>query len=86
MVESGVHDFVVTSWYGMCAPTGTPQPILEKLHTDLIRTLQVPELQQRLGDLVIEVAPSSRDEFTAFIRSEMTRWAQVVRDAAIPQQ
>jgi tripartite-type tricarboxylate transporter receptor subunit TctC len=86
MVESGIRDYVVTSWYGMCAPAGTPQPLLEKLHGDLTRTLQLPELQQRLNDLVIDVAPTSRDEFTAFIRSELERWARVVKDANIPMQ
>jgi tripartite-type tricarboxylate transporter receptor subunit TctC len=86
MIESGVRDYVVTAWYGMCAPAGTPLPILEKLHTDLTRTLQAPDVQQRLNDLVIEVAPTSRDEFTAFIRSEIARWARVVKDAGITQQ
>jgi len=86
MTESGVPDYVVTAWYGMCAPAGTPQPILEKLHTDLTRTLQAPDVQQRLTGLVIEVAPTSRDEFTEFIRSEIGRWAQVVKDAGIPTQ
>jgi len=69
MIESGVPDYVVTAWYGMCAPASTPEPILEKLHTDLITTLQAPDVQQRLSDLVIDVAPTSRAEFTAFIRS-----------------
>jgi tripartite-type tricarboxylate transporter receptor subunit TctC len=86
MLESGVADYVVTSWYGMCAPAGTPPPILEKLHADLTKTLQAPDVQQRLADLVIEVAPTSRDEFTAFIRSEIARWGQVVRDSGIPTQ
>jgi tripartite-type tricarboxylate transporter receptor subunit TctC len=86
MIESGVPDYVVTAWYGMCAPAGTPQPILEKLHTDVTTTLQAPDVQQRLNELVIEVAPTTRGEFTAFIRSEMARWAQVVKDAGIPRQ
>jgi tripartite-type tricarboxylate transporter receptor subunit TctC len=86
MVESGVSDYVVTSWYGMCAPAATPMPILEKLHADLMKTLQAPDVQQRLSDLVIDVAPTSRDEFTAFIRSEIARWAQVVKEAGIPLQ
>ncbi len=86
MQESGVPDYVVTAWYGMCAPAGTPQPILEKLHADLTRTLQAPDVRQRLADLVIDVAPTSRDEFTAFIRSEIARWARVVRDAGISPQ
>ncbi len=86
MIESGVPDYVVTSWYGMCAPAGTPAPILEKLHADLMKTLTMPDVQQRLNDLVIDVAPTSRDEFTAFIRSEIARWAKVVKDAGIPPQ
>jgi tripartite-type tricarboxylate transporter receptor subunit TctC len=86
VLESGVADYVVTSWYGMCAPAGTPAPILDKLHADLTKTLQAADVQQRLADLVIEVAPTSRDEFTAFIRSEMARWAKVVRDSGIPTQ
>jgi len=86
VLESGVADYVVTSWYGMCAPAGTPATILDKLHADLTKTLQAADVQQRLADLVIEVAPTSRDEFTAFIRSEMARWAKVVRDSGIPTQ
>jgi tripartite-type tricarboxylate transporter receptor subunit TctC len=86
MIESGVRDYVVTPWYGMCVPVGTPPPILEKLHTDLTSTLRMADVQQRLTDLVIDVAPTSRDEFTAFIRSEIGRWTQVVKDAGIPPQ
>jgi tripartite-type tricarboxylate transporter receptor subunit TctC len=86
MIESGIPGYVVTSWYGMCAPAGTPQLIVDKLHTDLLRALEAPEVQQRLSDLVIDIAPTSRDDFTAFIRSELTRWAKVVKDAGIPLQ
>jgi tripartite-type tricarboxylate transporter receptor subunit TctC len=86
MIEAGFADFVVTSWYGMCAPAGTPAPILDKLHTDLKRVLQMPDVTQRFADMVVEAAPQSRDEFSGFIRSEMTRWAKVVKDAGIAQQ
>ncbi len=86
MIESGFADFVVTSWYGMCAPAGTPAPILDKLHTDLTRVLQMPDVKQRFADMVVEAAPQSREAFTAFIRGEMQRWAKVVKDAGIPLQ
>ena len=86
MVESGIADYVVTSWYGMCAPAGTPVPVLDKLHSDLTKTLQAQDVQQRLADLVIDVAPTGRDEFTAFVRAEMARWARVVKEARIPTQ
>jgi len=86
MIESGMPGYVVTAWYGMCTPAGTPPQVLNKLHADLTRTLQAPDVQQRLADLVIDVAPTSRDEFVAFVRSELERWARVVKDAGIPRQ
>ena len=86
MVESGYKDYVVSAWYGMCAPAGTPQPVLDKLHADTTRVMNSPDVQQRLNDLVIDVATQSRDEFTAFMRAEAVRWAKVVKDAGIPTQ
>ena len=86
MIESGFPGFEVTSWYGACAPAGTPAPVLDKLHGDLLKVLQLPEVVQRFTDMVVEPAPQSRDEFAAFMRAEATRWAKVVKDANIPTQ
>jgi tripartite-type tricarboxylate transporter receptor subunit TctC len=84
--ESALPGFEVSSWYGLCAPAGTPAPILDKLHADLLAVLRLPEIQQRLNDLIIQVSPTSRDEFAQFIRTESARWARVIKDAGIPQQ
>ncbi len=84
--ETAVPGFEVTSWYGLCAPAGTPAPILEKVHADLTAVLRMPEIQQRLRDMVVEAAPTSRDEFEQFIRAETARWARVIKAAGIPQQ
>ncbi len=46
----------------------------------------MPDLQQRLNELVIGGAPASREEFDQFVRAEIARWAQVIKDAGIPQQ
>ena len=86
MVESGMPGFEVTSWYGVCAPAGTPRPVLDKLHADFTTVLSAPELQQRLNDLVVEPAPTSPDDFAAIIRAETSRWAKVVKAAGIPQE
>ena len=86
MHETALPGFEVNSWYGLCAPTGTPGPILDKVHTDLITVLRMSDIQQRFKDLVIEVTPTSRDEFAQFIRAESARWARVIKDAGIPQQ
>ncbi|HEY0337143.1 MAG TPA: tripartite tricarboxylate transporter substrate binding protein [Burkholderiales bacterium] len=86
MAEAGMTGYNVTSWYGLCAPAGTARPIIDKVHADLSTVLQAPDVQQRLSDLVIDAAPASPEQFAEFIRSEMGRWAKVVKDAGIPQQ
>ncbi len=86
MQEAGLLGYDVTSWYGLCAPAATPVRILEKLHADLTAVLRMPEIQQRFTDLVIDIAPTSREAFGEFMRAETERWAQVIREAKIPVQ
>jgi tripartite-type tricarboxylate transporter receptor subunit TctC len=84
--ESGVPGFEVNSWYGVAAPAGTPAPILDKLNADIISVLRMPEVEQRLTELVIPPTPTTREEFDRFMRAEIARWAQVIKDAKIPKQ
>ena len=86
MQESGVPDFEVNSWYGVCAPAATPVALLDKLNADITTILRMPEIEQRLTDLVIPPSPTTRDEFDQFMRGEIARWAQVIKDAGIPKQ
>ena len=86
MQESGVPGFEVNSWYGVAAPAGTPEPLLDKLNADITSVLRMPDIQQRLTEMVIPPSPTSRQEFDQFIRAEIARWAQVIKDAGIPQQ
>jgi tripartite-type tricarboxylate transporter receptor subunit TctC len=85
MQESGVPDYEVTSWYGVCATAGTPAAILDKLNADITSVLRTPELQQRLSELITEISPTTREEFDRFIRAEIARWAQVIAEARIPK-
>ena len=86
MIESGIPNFVVNSWYGVCAPAGTPAPILDKINADLHTILRIPELAQRLTELGMPPTPTTRDEFDKFIRQQIAHWAQVIKDAKIPKQ
>ena len=85
MQESGVPDFEVNSWYGVCAPAATPVALLDKLNADLHSVLRIPEIEQRLTALGMPPAPTTRDEFDKFMRGEIARWAQVIKDAKIPK-
>jgi tripartite-type tricarboxylate transporter receptor subunit TctC len=84
-MESGLPGFEVTSWYGICAPAGTPKPVLDKVHADVTAALSVPELHERLLELMIDPAPMRPGDFEAFMHAETSKWAKVTRQAAIPQ-
>jgi len=86
MIESGVPDFVVNSWYGICAPAGVPAALLDKINADVHSVLRIPEVDQRLTELGMPPAPTTRDEFDKFIRGQIAHWAQVIKDAGIPKQ
>ena len=86
MQESGVPDFEVNSWYGVCAPAGVPAPLLDKLNADIREVLRNPDREQRLGELGMPPAPTTREEFDQFIQSQIARWAQVIKDANISKQ
>ena len=85
MQESGVPDFEVNSWYGVCAPAGVPAPVLDKINADLHTVMRMPDVEQRLTELGMPPAPTSREEFDQFIRAEIARWAQVIKDAKVPK-
>jgi tripartite-type tricarboxylate transporter receptor subunit TctC len=86
MQESGLPGYDVSSWYGLCAPAATPTALLDKLNGDMNAVLRIPELHQRLEELVIGGPETTREDFDQFIRAEIAKWAKVIRDAGIPLQ
>jgi len=81
VAEAGVPGFVTGSWAGALAPAGTPKPIVAKLHGELTRILQLPEIRERLAALDFEPVGNSPEEFGAIIRKEVVRWAKVVKES-----
>ena len=79
VAESGVANFDVTMWYGVLAAAGTPQPLVMKLHGAVNRALRTPDLNERLLAEGSEPSGILPDEFSSFIKSELTRWAPVIR-------
>jgi tripartite-type tricarboxylate transporter receptor subunit TctC len=86
VAESGYPGFEVTVWYGVVTQSAVPKPILAKLSTTLLKTLNQPELKARLAESTIEAEPGTPEQFAAFIAAETAKWAKVVKDAAIPKQ
>jgi tripartite-type tricarboxylate transporter receptor subunit TctC len=84
--EAGVPGYVADNWWGIMAPAGTPQPIVDRLHREVVRIITTPEMRDRLSALGFEPVASTPDEFATWIRTEIVKWAKVVRDANITLQ
>ena len=82
LVELG-YDVELRDWLGFLAPAGTRRDRIERLHSELAKAAAAPETRRRLEALGVEVADMGPEEFRAHIRSELQRWAKVVRDAGI---
>ena len=76
---TGLAGFDITTWFGVFAPAGTPQPIVNRLNEELKKALLTPEMRERLTRMGAEPAPNSPAEFAAFIRTEMAKYEKVVK-------
>jgi tripartite-type tricarboxylate transporter receptor subunit TctC len=77
--ESGLKGFEVTGWYGVLAPAGTPRAIIDRLNAALVRAMQMGDVKHSMEAQGISVTHSTPEEFGAFIKSEVAKWAGVVR-------
>ena len=84
--EAGVPGFESTTWYGFVVPAKTPQPVVSRLHQELVRVLQTPEVTQALFAHGLDAWPAKTpDAFGAFIRSEAEKWTRVIREAGMSE-
>ncbi|MDB5808655.1 MAG: hypothetical protein JWN94_777 [Betaproteobacteria bacterium] len=81
--EAGLPDYDASSWNGILVPTGTPRPLVERLNTELVRILKTSTVQERFAQDGALPAPTTPDEFAAFMQSEIAKWAKVVEAAKI---
>ena len=79
VAELGLPGFDATTWHGLVAPAGTRKDIIETLNRATLEALADAETQRQLHDLGVEVEPSTPEEFAAYIRSEIPKWAAVVK-------
>ena len=83
MNEAGVPGFVVTQWHGLLAPRGVPRPIVERLHREMVKAMQKPEVAARLAQDGTEAVASSPQQFAAFLQAEREQWAKAAKIANI---
>ena len=81
VAESGVPGFDAAAWIGMLAPAGTPREIVARINAELNKGLAGAEMRDRLISMGSDPVGGSADEFGAFIKSELAKWAKVVKDS-----
>ena len=81
--EEGIRGFDVTNWYGVMAPGGTPREIVSKLNADINKAMQVPEVRARLEAVGTQLNEQSAAQFEAFMKSEVAKYAKLIKSANI---
>ena len=83
IAEAGVKGYEVSTWYGVLAPAKTSKAIVTKLHGEIIRLIAVPDTKEKLLSQGFEPVGSTPEEFGAYIKSEIAKWAKVIKTAKI---
>ena len=83
VAESGLPDFEVTAWFGIFAPAQTPQPVVARLNTELVKILAMADVREKLANHGVEPGGGSPESLGRFLVSEVAKWGDVVREAGI---
>ena len=84
LAEQGFPGFSAVAWWGIFAPTGTPEPVMQRIHGELVKAINLPDVRKTLTEnLGMDVQASSPADLQRFLASEMSRWAKVVKDSNI---
>jgi tripartite-type tricarboxylate transporter receptor subunit TctC len=81
VAESGIPGFNFSTWYGMWAPKSTPLPVVQKLSLEIAQITRLPEVRDRFLALGAEPVGNTSEEFTAFTKAELTKWAGIVKQS-----
>jgi tripartite-type tricarboxylate transporter receptor subunit TctC len=85
-VEEGMAGFTMTNWYGIAAPAGTPPEIVARLNQEFDRALKAPDVRAKLIPVGAELVGGTAAEFDAFIKSDIDKYAKLVKDANIQKE
>ncbi len=84
LIEQGFPGLTAYAWWGIFAPAGTPKPILDKFHAELMKGFNQPDVRKTLTEtLGMDLALSTPDQLQKWLAGEMQRWGKVVRDNGI---
>ena len=79
IAESGLPGYDVSSWQGVFAPAATPRPIISRLNAEIVRILAMPDVRERLTGLGADPVGNTPEQFAAYVKAEIAKWAAVVK-------
>jgi tripartite-type tricarboxylate transporter receptor subunit TctC len=77
--ELGLKDFDAVGWNGLLAPAGTPREVVSRVHADVVRILAMPQVRDGLTAQGADIVGNTPEQFAAWIRVEVKKWAEVIR-------
>ena len=83
IAESGLPGYEFISWNGVHVPAATPRPIAGKLNAELLRIITVPDVKEKMLGLGMDIAGGTPEDFGALVKSDIAKWAKVIREAGI---
>ena len=81
LAEAGLAGYEIGSWQGVFAPAGTPVDVVKRLNTEIVKIINMPDVREKLVGLGAEPVGNTPDEFAALVKSEVVKWAAVVKQS-----
>ena len=86
MAEASGHDLPADIINGFVVPSGTPKPVIDLLYREVIKVMAMPDTREKLAGMGFDPVASTPEEFDVWMKRELRRWSQVIRDAKISMQ
>ena len=83
IAEAALPGYDASVWFGVFAPAGTPRPVIDRLHGEILKALQTQDLKSRMIAMGTEVSGMGPDDFSAYVRKEIPKWANLVKAAGV---
>ncbi len=83
VMEAGISDYEIDHWFGILAPTDTPPAIAKRLRDEVAKAAAAPDLAERLDQQGMEAVASEPEEWGAYLKSELARYAKIIKDTGI---
>jgi len=83
IAESGLPGFEVITWFGILAPAATSKDIVNRLNSEIVAAVQLPNVREQLTKMGFEIVPNTPEQYATFLREENVKWGKVVKDLGL---